>query len=103
MTNKTISEQLFEGYLNASGLPNFCFEPTQDGTAKRPDYSLDVPNGKLLFELKQFDQTAADANLLGGAYDPYRPIREKIESARKKFKDLDRFCCGRLPARRRRR
>src|SRR5208282_1939037 len=23
----------------------------------------------------------------------YRPVREKIESARKKFKDLERFCC----------
>ena len=94
MTNKTISEELFEAYLNASGLTDFRFEPPQDGTSKRPDYSLTVLNTDILFELKQFDQIAAtDFNLVGGAYDPYKPVREKIESARKKFKDLDRFCC----------
>src|SRR5713101_4119409 len=93
MTNKTISEQLFEAYLNASGLTDFRFEPPQDGTSKRPDYSLNVLNTDILFELKQFDQTAVDFNLMGGAYDPYKPVREKIESARKKFKGLDRFCC----------
>jgi hypothetical protein len=93
MTSKTISEQLFEAYLNASGLTDFRFEPPQDGTSKRPDYSLSVLNTDILFELKQFDQTTADFNLVGGAYDPYKPVREKIESARKKFKDLERFCC----------
>ncbi len=93
MTNKTISEQLFEAYLNASGLADFRFEPTQDGTSMRPDYSLNVLDTEILFELKQFDQTAADFNLVGGAFDPYKPVRGKIESARKKFKDLDGFCC----------
>jgi hypothetical protein len=93
LTNKTISEQLFEEYLNASGLTDFRFEPPQEDTLKRPDYGLSVLNTEILFELKQFDQTTADFNLVGGAYDPYKPVREKIESARKKFKDLDRFCC----------
>lgn len=93
MTNKTISERLFEAYLSASGITDFRFEPAQDGTSKRPDYSLSVLNTEILFELKQFDQTAADFNLVGGAYDPYRAVREKIEAARKKFKDLERFCC----------
>ncbi len=93
LTNKTISEQLFEAYLSASGLTDFRFEPTQDGTSRRPDYSLKVLDTEILFELKQFDQTTADFNLVGGAYDPYKPVREKIEAARKKFKDLDRFCC----------
>lgn len=93
MTNKTISEQLFEAYLNASGLTDFRFEPPQDGTSRRPDYSLNVLNMDILFELKQFDQTPADFNHVGGAFDPYKPVREKIEAARKKFRDLDRFCC----------
>ena len=94
MTNKTISEELFEAYLNASGLTGFRFEPPQDDTSKRPDYSLNVLKTDILFELKQFDQVAkTDFNLVGGAYDPYKPVREKIEAARKKFKDLDRFCC----------
>jgi len=93
MRSKTISEQLFEAYLTASRLTDFQFEPPQNGTLKQPDYSLNILNAKILFEVKQFDQTAADFNLVGGAYDPYRRVREKIESARKKFKDLDGFCC----------
>jgi hypothetical protein len=90
---KTISERLFEDFLSASGLTQFCFEPQQDGTLKRPDYSLRVLSTEILFEVKQFDATPEDFERTGGAYDPYRVIREKIEAARKKFKDLDRFCC----------
>ena len=93
LTNKTVSERLFEAHLSASGLSDFRFEPTQDGTLKRPDYSLNVLNTEILFEVKQFDATTADFNLPGGAYDPYGPVREKIEAARKKFKDLEGFCC----------
>jgi hypothetical protein len=52
-----------------------------------------VLNTEILFELKQFDQTAAAFNLVGGANDPYRAVREKIEAARKKFKNLERSCC----------
>ena len=51
MTNKTISEQLFEAYLNASGLTDFRFEPTQDGTSRRPDYSLSVLNTEIFLSL----------------------------------------------------
>jgi hypothetical protein len=93
LTKKTVSEQLFEAYLSALGLTDFRFEPPQDGTAKRPDYALKILNTEILFELKQFDPNASDFNFGFGAFDPYGPIREKIEAARKKFKDLDRFCC----------
>jgi hypothetical protein len=93
LTNKTISEQLFEAYLSASGLTDFQFEPPQDGTSRRPDYCLSVLNADILFELKQFDPDADDFNLSGGWFDPYAPIRSKIEAARKKFKDLEDKCC----------
>jgi len=93
MNNKTISEQLFEAYLGGSGLTDFRFEPTLEGTLKRPDYSLNVRGTEILFEIKQFDATVADLNFRYGAYDPYGVIREKIEAGRKKFKDLEKYCC----------
>lgn len=91
-TKKTISEELFERYLNDSG-SSFRFQPRQEGTAKLPDYSMKVSNTEILFEVKQFDQTSGGVNLPRGAYDPYRPVREKINQAREKFKSLSRSCC----------
>lgn len=90
---KNISEQLFEAYLSGSGLADFRFEPPQEGTLRRPDYSLKVRDTEILFEIKQFDPTNADFHLGGGYYDPYGVLREKIEAARKKFKDLEKYCC----------
>lgn len=93
INSPTISEQLFESYLNAYGLTDYEVEPAQEGTSKRPDFEVRVKGTQILFEVKQFDPTAADSNLAGGFYDPYGPIREKIEAARKKFRDLGSSCC----------
>jgi hypothetical protein len=93
MSNRTISEQLFDAYLRASGLTDFDFEPPQNGTSKRPDYRLRFADTDILFEIKQFDPDAGDFNLTFGAFDPYGPIRAKIEAGRKKFKDLEGLCC----------
>lgn len=91
---KTVSEQLFEGYLASTGLTDFRFEVPQEGTTRKPDYSLSFAGQQILFEVKQFDPTGEDWNRQSGYFDPYRPIREKIEAARKKFKDLDKLCCN---------
>jgi hypothetical protein len=89
----TTSESLFESYLNASGLTDFTFEPAQPNTPKRPDFCVNYRGAQILFEVKQFDQKSSDFDFVGGAYDPYRVVREKIESGRKKFKDLEDHCC----------
>lgn len=93
MNDKTISEKLWEAYLRGSNFSDFRFEPQHEGTLKRPDYILNVRGRKILFEIKQFDATDADLNLRIGAFDPYGGIRGKIEAGRKKFKDLDQYCC----------
>jgi hypothetical protein len=93
-SGRTLSERLFETYLESSGLADFSFEASQEGTSRKPDYSLRALDQELLFEVKQFDQTNRDFDFHLGAFDPYAPVREKIESARKKFKDLDGFCCS---------
>lgn len=92
-TAKTESEELFEAYLNTRGLTNWSFEPALAETNRRPDYSLDLHGMHILFEVKQFTATADDFRPGVRAYDPYAPIREKIEAGRKKFKDLKEYCC----------
>ena len=90
---KTKSEMLFEGYLRAHGYTNFEFEPEMPGTTKRPDYRLAACGQDILLEVKEFRATPDDFNSRGGYFDPYPPLREKIEAGRKKFKDLDQHCC----------
>ena len=91
--SKTESEQLFEAYLNASGYTEFRFEREFEETASRPDYSLTLSGNHLVFEIKEFQATEDDFAPGFRFYDPYAPIREKINAARKKFKDLEGYCC----------
>ena len=90
---KTKSELLFEGYPRAHGYTNFDFEPEMPGTTKRPDYRLAAGGQNVLFEIKEFRGTPGDFSSRGGFFNPYPPLREKIEAGRKKFKDLDQHCC----------
>jgi hypothetical protein len=47
----------------------------------------------VLLEIKEFRGTPEDFSSGSGFFDPYPPLREKIEAGRKKFKDLDQHCC----------
>lgn len=88
------SERLFELCLRAAGFGDFAHEPDLPGTTRRPDYMVTLGEQQLLFEVKEFRATAKDAALSGGCFDPYPPLREKINAAAKKFKDLDGYCCN---------
>lgn len=90
---KTESEELLEEYLRAHGLVDFKFEPTVAGTLKKPDYFLRAGETEVFLEVKEFAATPEDFRLGADCYDPYGPIREKIEAARKKFKDMQGQCC----------
>lgn len=90
---KNESELLFEAYLKASGVSGYVFEKELPGTTRRPDYAVPWGGREILFELKEFRAEADDLRPGFGAYDPYGPLREKIEAGRKKFKDLDGYCC----------
>jgi hypothetical protein len=90
----TESETLFEAYLNASGLINYGFEKAIQGTSARPDYALWFQGREIFFEVKEFHATAEDFRLGTRAYDPYGPIRQKIDDGRSKFRELkDHACC----------
>ena len=91
----TESERLFESYLNASGLTEFEFQPHIQGTSARPDFRLQVSNtGRVFFEVKEFQPTESDFRPGGGSFDPYEPIRRKIQDAMPQFRDLKDECCA---------
>ena len=91
MKNK--SELLLEGYLRNHGESDFDFEPEIHGTSRRPDYRLRSTGGEILLEVKEFRAETNDFRTGFGAFDPYPPLREKFNAARKKFKDLKHHCC----------
>jgi hypothetical protein len=90
---KNASEMLFEEYLQSKGFGHFQFQKQMPGTLKRPDYSLNFRGREILFEVKEFVGTDDDFRPGGRAYDPYEPIREKINSASKQLRDLKEYCC----------
>lgn len=90
---KNESELLFEAHLQASGLRDYAFERQMPGTTRRPDYALPWANSFILFEVKEFRATSEDLQSGFGAYEPYGPLREKLNAASRKFKDLDEYCC----------
>src|SRR5207249_8314457 len=91
--SKTDSEVLFEGYLKRSGY-DFEFEKSLPETSKKPDYAVTFEDQLILFELKEFQPMEDDFKPGGGAFDPYRPIREKINAAREKFRKLQDYTCA---------
>lgn len=84
---------LFEAYLRARGYTEFEFEKVLPGTSRRPDYSLPFEDGEILLEVKEFQADSDDAMAGPGVFDPYPPLREKIDAARDKFKKLKKYCC----------
>jgi hypothetical protein len=90
-SGKNPSEMLFEQYLDARGLRNWEFEPKIEGKTKRPDYRLIHETAELFFEVKEFRRALPAGS---GAYDPYGPIREKINEGYRKFREFKEYCCS---------
>jgi hypothetical protein len=92
MVLKNKSEMLLEGYLRSNGYTDFDFEPQLPGSSKHPDYRLRFGDSDTLLEVKEFRAGPDDLGA-GGYFDPYPPLREKINEARDKFKNLKQYCC----------
>ncbi len=90
MGQKTISEEFFERYLESQGFA-FEFEKQYEGKSRRPDYTVAIEGKAYLFEVKEFEP--GDMPLGTSQFDPYPPIRAKIDAARKKFKEFEGFPC----------
>ena len=94
MSNKarTDSEVLFEEYLTSHGHQEWTHEEPIEGKLKNPDYRIEHSGSLLFFEVKEFE--SAMPSMGYGAYDPYRPIREKINQAALQFKEYKEFPCS---------
>jgi hypothetical protein len=90
---KTVSEMLFEEYLHSKGLGYFQFHKQMPRTLKKPDYCLSFKGQELVFEVKELIGTDDEFKPRAGWYDPYEPIREKINSASKQFRGLGQYAC----------
>jgi hypothetical protein len=92
---RTVSETLFEEYLAASRLP-FEFEPEIVGSRQRPDYRVTSNQMSVLVEVKEFLATGDRPAPGFSAFDPYTPLREKINAAARKFRALKTHTCALL-------
>ncbi len=89
---KTVSECLFEDYLQSAGLTGFEYEPRIRSSARRPDFRLDCQGKQILFEVEEFRASGEEPAAGYYALDPYRSVREKIGAAGKKFQDFEDYC-----------
>jgi hypothetical protein len=91
-SRRTPGEIAFEKYLTFHHIA-FDFEKERSGKSKRPDYTIEWEGRPIVFDVKDFDPP--DSFPMGfGAFDPYPPIREKIDQGRDKFKQFKEYCCG---------
>jgi hypothetical protein len=91
---KTESELLFEEYLGSHGYTDWVYEPPRlAGQSRQPDYLVRSNGQELLLEVKEMHQKEPLPTKAVNI-DPYRSVRSEIDEARRKFKDLQEFCCS---------
>ena len=92
---KTRGDVLFEEYLQSAGITDFEFERTFRESVKKPDYSFVHDGRQLLLDVKDFRGEPNDfEDTSFGPYDPYGPIREKINEGSRKFKEFKSYPCA---------
>jgi len=90
--SRTKGEVVFEQYLASQHTP-FEFEKEHAAKTKRPDYTIEWKGRAVVFDVKDFDPL--DSFHTGfAAFDPYPPIREKIDQGRDKFRQFKDYCCA---------
>jgi hypothetical protein len=92
-SSRTPGEVVFEKYLDSQNIP-FEFEKEHTGKSRRPDYTIDWEGKNVVFDVKDFDPPKTPPPRGFGQFDPYPPIREKIDQGREKFKQFKEYCCG---------
>jgi hypothetical protein len=90
---RTASDSLLKEYLRSHGLTDVEVEPVVENSSSRPDYRLRVDGAEVLLDLEDFTSKLEDSRVRGGAPNPYGPIREKLNAARRGFKDMEGHCC----------
>jgi len=80
---RTVSERAFEEYLTKRGFP-IRYEELPAGTTKPVDYTIEFARQTIRLDVKEWEPKGPQRG--SGCFDPYEPIREKIEEGRAKFK-----------------
>src|SRR6266700_2107315 len=62
------------------------------GKKRKPDYRLEYGGTSHFFEVKEFDAPLPTPGF--AYYEPYGPIREKINRATRQFKEYKEFPCS---------
>lgn len=87
----TDSERLFGKYLDAGGY-TWQFEPVFAEKIRRPDFLVSLEDKQLLFEVKELSWREPTGRAIH--FSPEKGIREKINAARKQFKEFKDFSCS---------
>ena len=87
---RTSGELLFQEYLKDMEY-EYEFERSFPGKSKRPDYTM-TRNEEFLFDVKDFDPVHPNKGF--GTFDPYPPIREKINQGCEKFREFKDYSCS---------
>jgi hypothetical protein len=82
------AEALFERYLRERGL-EWRYE-TLPGQ-KKPDYLIERESVSCIFEVKEIE---GPPKFPKGGFNPGKPVRQKIQRARKQFKEYRDYCCN---------
>jgi hypothetical protein len=89
---RTPSDSLLQEYLRSHGLTDVEAEPVIENSGSRPDYRLRADGAEVLLAVEDFTRLV-DNRVRGGAPNPYGPIRERLNAARGRLKDLAGSCC----------
>jgi hypothetical protein len=90
---RTPSDTLLQEYLRSHGLTDVEVEPVIENSSSRPDYLLRADGAEVLLDVEDFTSKLEESRIRGGAPNPCGPIREKLNAARRRFKDLEGHCC----------
>ena len=83
MAERTVSELAFEDYLSKQGIL-FRYEELPNGITQPVDYSFEIAGKTLRFDVKEWEPQEVPPSVY--PLDPYRPVRNKIDEGRRKFK-----------------
>lgn len=89
---ETVSERLFDKYLDSHGYEGWLFEPTINDQPKHPDVLLPCEGSHFLFEVKERLRKPSEPGFQW--IDPMKGIREEIGEAQRKFKAFKDFPCS---------
>ena len=89
---KTVGEELFEGYLDQHGYPAPEHHPDLR-ISKRPDYLVRLGEAECICEVKEFNPDEISSPFIGSGgttsmTQVLKPVREKIRAAAKQLKPL---------------